>query len=659
MPNILTQNDSSSKTLSAAERGKYTYRYPRGNALAPGEPMHDFIRDEVLRRAQISRSAIQNRFSSWQEVDKMLTAYIDLSESEKALKASDITVPVSIVLPLSYATLEILLTYLTAAFLDDPIFRYSGRNPEDEIGAALLELLISIQTQKGKAGMHLHTIFRDMFAYGFGIGAPTWVQKFGYKRVRSGRGLTSDPFDRFVAVDQSSQRVEALLYEGNKLAAIDPYHFLPDPHTPISDLQESEFVGWITRTNINNLLRLESSSDTFFNCQYVKHIDGTSVLGQNESFRDRYLVQPDSSTNQSSLNPVDIIWMYMDIIPNEMSIDGKRLGDAKRPEKWMFAIAGDSIVIAATPTNYDHAMYPVAAAVCDFDGHSISPMSRLEMTHGMSTLINFLVNSHITNVRKAINDMFVVDPTLVNMKDLATPKAGKIIRTHKKVWGQGVQHLVEQLKVTDVTQAHMRDVVMMTEYFNKIGGAVDPLSGQMQAKAGERRTAEEYRGTRSAALTRLERAARITSMQLMQDLGVLFASHTQQFMQESTYVKAIGDYEELLMKEYGRTSALVSPFDIMIDYDIVVGDGSIPNTGDPSAWAEIFKTVATDETLRKEFDIVRIFKHWARLTGAKNLSEFVAKGGQKATVRSDESVSRGVEAGNIISLEEAVASGRY
>lgn len=659
MPVILTQNLANIKTQSLGlVSGKYKYRYPRGNNLRPGTPLHNLVRDEVLARAQLSRDAMQNRFASWRKLDESLTAYIDLTTEEEKLQAQDPNKPVSIVVPVSYATLEVLLTYLSAAFLEEPIFRYEGVSDEDRIGAMLLELLISIQTRKGKAGVQLHTAFRDMFVYGFGAVTPVWTQKRGFRRVRKPRGFVSGFLNKFVVTGETSERREVMIYEGNELQTIDPYHFLPDPYTPLHDIQKSEFVGWVNRTTANTLINRETYDNTHFNCKYLKHIDGKSVLGVDESYRDRYAVQPEAGIGTSTLAPVDVVYMYMTIVPKDMKTDdGQALGTATYPEKWMFGIAGDSIVVAAEPTNYDHNLYPVGVGICDYDGHSIAPISRLEMTYGMQHLINFLFNSHVTNVRKAINDMFVVDPLMINVPDLLSPKPGKVIRTRKKAWGRGVQNLVEQLKVTDVTRGHMSDIVQALDIFDKVTGAVDPLKGQMRG-GSERRTAEEFRGTRGAALSRLERAAKITSLQLMQDLGVILASQTQQFMSEDMYVRIAGEYEQDLLEQFGKQYVPVSPFDIMIDYDIKVHDGTLPTDGDPALWASMFQVIGSNDMLMQEFDMVRIFKYWARLSGAKNLNDFILKGGKpQANVMPDEDIEKNVQQGNMVSMEERIASG--
>jgi hypothetical protein len=153
-------------------RASYNYQYPMGMNLRPLSPTHEKLKTEIYRRATESYSVMSERFDSWNTIDESLTAYIPTDEEEDELLQKDSRKPVSIVVPYSYATLETVLTYLVAAFVQDPLFRYEGWSPEDIYGAKLMELVIQQQCLKGKLGLNLHTMFRDALAYGIGVVAP-------------------------------------------------------------------------------------------------------------------------------------------------------------------------------------------------------------------------------------------------------------------------------------------------------------------------------------------------------------------------------------------------------------------------------------------------------------------------------------------------------
>ncbi len=633
---ILTNTRSRASTADLSNKN-YPYSYPLKLNLKPGNDTHDFIRDQVMNRAQDSRDALSGRFDSWNAIDKSLTAYIDLTTEEKALTDADKNKAVSIVVPVTYATLEVLLTYLVMAFLEDPIFHYEGVGDEDVMGAMLLERIVDIQTRKAKVGIQLHTLFRDSLAYGIGAVAPAWTVKRGYKRVKSFWG---------------SRRESAIRFEGNELRNIDPYSFLPDPNVPIQDVQRGEYVGWLVPDNRMGLLQQELVDKSYFNGKYLEHIDGRSVLGVDESDRDRYGIGGDRGTDTT--HPVDVVHMSIDLIPYEW-----KLGSNRYPEKWSFAVAGDEVVIKAQPTDLDHMMHPVVTCAPSYDGYSVTPISTLETVQGLQTIMNFLYNSHIENIRKAIQDMLVVDPSLVNINDVLNPAPGKVIRMRKKAWGSGaVSNAVAQLKVSDVTSNHLSDSSIIGAMLDMATGSQDVIKGSRR-KTSERVSATEFEGTRGAALSRLEKMAKIASLQTITDLAYMFASHTQQFMSQEQYVKIAGRYEEELRELFGsqaedKTRALVGPLDILIDYDVQVHDGTLPTSGDPMVWMQMFQMIAANPLMAQQFDVQRIFQHWARLAGAKNIGDFLKKGASKVSVVGDETLAKAVEQGNAIPVEEGV-----
>jgi hypothetical protein len=623
----------------------FKYRYPIGMNLKPGSDLHEKIKDAILIRARESRSAMSARYDSWQQIDKTLTAFIPLDEYEDALQAKDERKPVSIVVPLSYAALETILSYQVAAFLESPIFRYTGMGgSEDVLGAMLMEKLIDQQANRSLMGLQLHTMLRDSSAYGFGVCTPMWTQRTGWKRQRRQQGFNSLTGE-FVSTGMDVVRERAIVYEGNELYSIDPYNYLPDVNCAIQDVQRSEYVGWIRSDSRMNLLRQEITDPViFFNGKYLEFIGGKSVLTTEEaSVRDRYGVSQGSPFNAMTTHKIDVIYMYVDLIPKEWGI-----GLHTNAEKWMFALAGDEVVIAASPLDLDHGMFPVVVCSPEFDGYSVSPISRVEMSYGLQKAIDFEFNSRLANVRKSLNDMFVLDPQRVNINDVRNPGPGKIIRLRKQAWGSGVQGALEQLKVLDVTSNNFADASHITSILDRVMGSESSIQGGIQ-RHGERITATEFQGYRGAALTRLERAAKVAALQAINPLGMMVASHTQQFMTQEQYVAIAGEYEEELRAEFGDQShVLVGPLDIAVSYDLRMHDGSLPSAGDPNAWNMMFQTIASNPQLASYFDVVRIFQHWARLAGAKDLSRFV---NQKARVMQDEAVRQQVQAGNLVPME--------
>ena len=652
MPTILDPNAQGRLFAYSEDLG---YKYPNGLDLRPASQDHAKLVKEVYTRALESSREMSKRYDSWKKVDQTLTAYIKLDESEKNIKSRDSRKPVSIVVPYSYATLETILTYFVSAFLENPIFRYEGAGPEDVIGAILLEKVIEQQTIQFKTALNLHTMFRDGLSYGMGVVTPTWDRKWGWKAVVQDSGFMSALLGRFMSTGKVRGREETILFEGNRLKNIDPYRYLPDPNVPIHDVQQGEFVGWIEQTNYMKLLELEKNDNDIFNVKYLKGIGaaGRSQFNKSKSDSgrsDKFGVGSGYGSDLTT-SPIDVIWMYWTLIPKD-----QKIGTSEYPEKWLIGLAADKVLICAKKLDLNHNMYPVAVCAPDFDGYSTTPVSRLELMYGMQEALDWLFNSHMTNVRKAINDMLIVDPSLVNMADLEDPQPGKLIRMRRSAWGRGVDQAVKQLQVNDITRSHIGDAASIIEYMQRTSAATDSVSGMIR-KTGERVTAQEDKSTRQSALSRLTKAAKITSLQAMQDIGYMFAVHTQQLMSKDLYIKASGTWADVLKKEYGEQSRLnVTLFDILVDYDVVVKDGSTAVGGDTEGWIEVFRIMSQQPQMYQNFDMVRIFKHIARIMGAKDINEFVINSGPvsniQTSIQSTPQIEGQVQQGNMVPIEQ-------
>ena len=628
----------------------YKYDYPDGLDWRPGSPLHEKMKTILMDKAQASREVMQSRYPGWKEIDRTLTAYIDLTQHEDDVKKENENKPVSIVVPVSYATIETLLTYWVAAFLEEPYFRYEGTGPEDQVGAIMMEMLVAQQCRQAKVGLAMHTMWRDSLAYGFGATHIGWEVKTAYRTKIVEETMLSKMMNAFVGTGETKEQRERVnVFEGSTLTALDPYQCLPDPDTPIQDVQNSEFWGWIARKSLMVWMAMERDNPEYFNFKYCKHFDSRSnMMLKNSGRQDK---NGTSETRSGVNQPTDVLWMYVRLIPKDYG-----LGDEEYPEIWLFGLAGDEVIVRAQPLGLDHNQIPVAVSAPDYDGHSITPISRLETVHGLQTTLDWMLNSHIANVRKAINDMLIVDPQLVNIHDVANPKPGKIIRMRRQAWGRGVKDAVMQLAVTDVTQGHVGDTAILTQMIREATGSQDAVSG-IRRKTSERVSATEAQGTMQSALSRLEKSAKITSLQAHYDIAYQMAWNTRQLMDSATYAKITGDWANVLIEEHGMTPdkgrIAVDPKQLDVNFDVVPHDGSVPSAGDGQTMLTLYQIASQNPVIAQSLDMVRIFKHIARLSGAKNINDFVKKGGNiNANVIADEQVAQQEQAGNMVPVEQ-------
>lgn len=613
---------------AAGSRGR-EYKYPDKLKLKPDDDFHHAIVNQVMLRAKASNEVMKDRFSVFRSADKSLTSYIRLDEDEKKIKAKDDRKPLRIVVPLSFTALETLLTYLVAAFLDPPYFRYEGHGPEDTLAGIMLEKVIDMQCRHwvSEVGPDLHTFWRDGIAYGFGVVGSSWRVHKGFRVVRNNKSWTG----LFGFGKSSPTLEETTLFEGNCLQNISPYNYLPDPNAPIEKPYKGNFVGWIQRTDLTSLIAEEATDKDMFNVSYLKE--------QGRAFTSKYTPDEEGKRNPkqtvrgSHLDDVgkivDVVNMYVRLIPSDWE-----LGKSDIPEWWFFRVAGDCVLLTAKRLGLAHDTPPLSSWAPHYDGYGNAPVSDLEIIQGMQQAADWYISSRMANVRKALNDMFIVDPGLVNLYDLADPRPGKLIRLRKRAWGRGrLREAVDQFKVQDVTMGHLTDVAAMTEMSQRATGATDIVQGIVRT-GGERRSATEFRETKIGALSRLQKAASICSLQANNRIAYLFALHLQQFMSKTMWFKASGSWGEVLRSEYGSSLKVsgehlrIDPWDICADYDIIPHDASVPSGEYADTWVQLFQVMATNPVVGQQFDTVRVFKHIARILGVKNVNEFMSGGGR-------------------------------
>ena len=109
-------------------------------------------------------------------------------------------------------------------------------------------------------------------------------------------------------------------------------------------------------------------------------------------------------------------------------------------------------MVQAEPLDYDHDKHPVAVIKPSAFGYAFGAPGPLDFLGPIQDTLSWFINSHIHNVRTALNNMFVVDPSIVELQDLKNPSPGKIIRVKRSAYGQDVKSVLQQLEVQESRQ---------------------------------------------------------------------------------------------------------------------------------------------------------------------------------------------------------------
>jgi len=579
--------------------------------LKPMSELHNKVKRHLLDRLEFSERKMGQFYARWNAREKQVQAYINLQQYEKMLKAmnekGEVPVAVSLTIPYTYATISTIATYLTHTFTGrSPMLTVSSNSAEGVNAAQNLETLLQWNVDSRQMLKRWMQFFKDGEIYGLGVMKCLWEVESARRTVRK----------QTVLGEEVSVREERVVFEGNDLENVDVFLFFPDPRVPMAEVAwRGEYVFWRSFDSQHKLIKGEADGKY----KWTKDIGSMPAMGSNmgggdslRSLRAQGDSQPGSQTNRENFTGLEFVQLdqgTVEIIPARLFDDDSL---SSRPEKWIFTLANKNQIIQAEPFEYDHEWHPVCVVEPETLGYGFGHLSTADFLSPIQDAASWFLNSHMHNVRSVLNNMLVVNPAMIEMKDLASPKPGKLIRMKRSALGQDPRNAVMQLQFYDVTRGNMSDLEGLFRMGDMLSSVNDNLRGQQES--GGRKTATEVRTSGEAGASRLTAKAKIYSAQALSPLTSMMSINMQQFLSTEYQMRVLGRGETLS----------IGPEQIVGDFYFPVHDGTLPfdKVAMLDIWKEILLGVVNQQELQMGFDGTKIFEHVAELGGAKNISSF-------------------------------------
>jgi len=627
--------------------------------LKPGNQLHTDMRQLIRDRFDMSAKVMSARYEKWRELENQHLAYVDPDKRDKEGK-SLFPFARSIVVPYTYAVLDTRLTFFFLAFASkNPIVPILGRGPEDIIPAKLVEVINEYQMTETSALAVLHSWIKDSERYGIGVIKNLWTEKVESKTIVRREPVSLFGTKLFERMTRTQENITT--YEGNIAFNVSPFNFFPDPRVPVSRVrEEGEFIGHQLKRGYNHLLKKELQEEFFNVKEFIKA--GTA---QN---RERGVSDEQRDGIGGSSNLPSIVGMHqsLDVVPGdkkdrgyhdikELSIElipkDHDLSDGTRPEIWVMALIDNETVVQCEPSIY--AEFPYYLLESNYDYASPMNVSTVEMVSPMADILSWLFNSHMENVRKIINDVLIVDPSLIELRDLLKGGPAKIIRMKEDAYGLGMMDkAVKQLQVSDITRNHFTDARTIIDLIQRVAASPDNLMGIPEEV---KRTATETSSTINLATSRLKLVGKMYSV-----LGVMpwfkaMTFNNQHFLTQERYFRITDKIAEELGKDpkeiMGRV--LVKPEELYGNFDFMYPNLDMPTDKADQArvWGEILKQLLSSDILLQDYSASKVFAHGLYALGIGNISEF-RKRPFEQTIVSNETLDREVEKGNLVATQQ-------
>jgi hypothetical protein len=619
-----------------------TRNIPNGSDLA-----RKLLR-EIQYRVRESEREVNKRYEHWRKAEDKAQMYmpertVDLLRRQSR-ETGGLPQYTTIQIPYSYAVLMSAHTYVTSVFLSrNPVMQYNGRHGETAQQVQAVEALIDYQMMVGKILVPLYVWLYDVLKYGIGIIGTYWEDRYESVAFIDEQELV-DPFGNPTGQTQKIEsRLVGRTYSGNRVYNIQPWDFLWDTRYPAWQYQKGEYLALRFALNWNEIKRRELAG-------YYMNVDAldnswngdSAISGGPSSSLDRPETTDTNARSyeldQDRKHPsmVKGYEVYVELSPKEWG-----LGSTDYPEKWIFTCTQDfKTLLGASPLGAFHCQFPAHVLSLEPEGYGLTTRGLPEILDGVQNTIDWLLNSHFYNIRAALNNKFIVDPSRLVMKDVLNPLPGGVVRLKPAAYGTDPQLAIRQMQINDVTQTHLRDLPTMFGIGERTVGINDQIMGMLNT--GGRKTATEVRTSTSFGVNRLKTISEFFSASGMDSLGQMLVQASQQYYDAEMKFKIAGD----LVGSAGEGFLTVTPDLIAGAYQFVPVDGTLPidRYAQSNLWIQIMSQARAMPELMMQFDWAKMFTWVAQLAGLKNINQF------KIQLTPDQVLAAQLQAGNVVPM---------
>jgi hypothetical protein len=587
------------------------------------------ILDTMRQHLLHSSSTMSSHYEAFDRADLSYRGKLVQTKDDKKNAAKD--VPGKLYVPLTYAKTQAAVGFLMQTYsAREFYYELRATGAEDSKGALALSTDLQYQLTHEAFPLKQYCFFLDVFKYGFGVMKVEWLEK----KMRMRVGQTIKPSEkeatmRDLGIPTSTRMEESvqevLTYQGNELTNISPYNFFVDSSVPLARFQEGQFVAHCIEKSRTSLVKEEGKM--FFGTEHIpEQMPSTDArtLNLRHSGNAAYGIGGGGESiplglGQEKGGLVVICEMVVHITPSKIkSKFGVDIGDESAPVKFLATMANNSKLIRFERYGYLHDKYPYIVAEFSPDTNNFYNPGLCETLGGLQEISNFLISSHVANVKDIIQNRFIVDPTLIEIEDIKSNS--RVIRRKQSGSRVPLTDIIKQLDLQDVTRSHISDTMQMFSFAEIADGISQNAMAQY---ASGRRSATEARNVAGGAAARLKLYASLMWSQAFEPLGIMLLANTRQGRTEPIWNSIIG---EIRAKEAPFSQVvLANPEKLAGGYDLLPYDSTLPT--EKTHQAQFFQELMSagmrnPQTLSTlGLDPVKIINLTAQLLGIPQLED--------------------------------------
>lgn len=248
------------------------------------------------------------------------------------------------------------------------------------------------------------------------------------------------------------------------------------------------------------------------------------------------------------------------------------------PVIFQILISGGDVLLSMNESTYECGMYPYSVAEGRPNAHFQFAVSWIQMLKGIQDYVDWLKSRHQEALSRTVGNVFVYDPTAVDVTDFMNPdKEGLLITLKPEAAGKKIGDIFQQVPVKDLTENFMEEAMSFVKYSQSVTAADEGMQGVMPG--GEPASATQFAGTQQMGAGRMTSIARLLSSQALVPQTKMMVSMFQQFLDQKQMVRfKPSDPMNLPPELQDAASVELSKDAIAGEYDFPAHDGTLPGT---------------------------------------------------------------------------------
>lgn len=523
---------------------------------------HSSLLDYCKRLVRSSRSDMSKRYADW-DLNQLVYEGKRMPDDED-VDMSRQGKPVKMVVPNNFAQTMTFTSFLFLMFKQNRNFfeLEQGRDVSDG-GAkkADSEAILNRDWRRNSGSTLLFQNLRDVAVFGVAPMETCWTKELSRIYVNPSAPVLQVSNGVTVTSRAGSGWEEYVKFEGNLVRNISPYRFFPDTSFALVDFHKSKsFCAWEEDYTLNDLRDLESRNEVA-GVDFIEGLPSDLRKARGAETRLSFDIKTAKFDQEKGDSPVVVTKVQVWLVPSKYKFGAtdKALGPEEFPVLYHVWYANDNRVIRAEPSYVWHNEYGCGLAQFTPDMHeSVSGLSLCGLIYYLQDVISWMINSRITNVRRAIQNRNVVNPSFVEPKSY---DGEGDIYIKKGIGRVDPRMAVMQLPVTDVTAGHMQDADILGKLMQMVSGVNDNAMGQYNSG---RRSASEARVVTAGAAGRMKMHGHLIWEQCLGRLGRLMLSNSRQSLSFESFARVTGGDQTRFSAFQGTPEEIVCGDDYMV-----------------------------------------------------------------------------------------------